>query len=82
MMSEELIEGRLRGLKEHIDGTLEHIDLTSLYPLMEELVRYMLKTGGKRLRPLICLLSAELVGGEHEKRAFAVNMVSLTLLLC
>ena len=66
-MSEALIEERLRNLREYIDETLEHLDLTSLHPLMEAPVRYMLKTGGKRLRPLICLLSAELVGGEREK---------------
>ncbi len=66
-MSEALIEERLRNLREYIDETLEHLDLTSLHPLMEAPVRYMLKTGGKRLRPLICLLSAELVGGEGEK---------------
>ena len=66
-MSKALIERRLRELKEYIDETLERIDLTSLHPLMEAPVRYMLRTGGKRLRPLICLLSAELVGGEREK---------------
>ena len=66
-MSEALIEERLRNLREYIDETLEHLDLTSLHPLMEAPVRYMLKTGGKRLRPLICLLSAELVGGECGK---------------
>ncbi|KYH36391.1 MAG: bifunctional short chain isoprenyl diphosphate synthase [Candidatus Bathyarchaeota archaeon B23] len=66
-MFKALIEERLRGLKEYVDEAIEHIDLSSLHPLMEAPIRYMLKTGGKRLRPLICLLSAELVGGDRRR---------------
>ena len=33
--------------------------------LLAEAMRYSIKAGGKRLRPLLCLASAEAVGGNH-----------------
>jgi geranylgeranyl diphosphate synthase type I len=66
-MSKAWIDDRLKELKGYVDEALERIDLSSLHPLMEAPVRYMLKTGGKRLRPLLCILSAELVGGERQR---------------
>lgn len=66
-MSKALIEERLKGLRGYVDEALGRIDLSSLHPLMKAPIEYMLRTGGKRLRPLICILSAELVGGRRER---------------
>jgi len=52
-----------RKLSEVIDQKLEGCNNEILYDALS----YIKETGGKRLRPIICLLSAEAVGGSREK---------------
>lgn len=45
---------------------------------VDDAVRYVMEGGGKRVRPMLCLLSAEAVGGAPERAldaAFAVELV-------
>jgi geranylgeranyl diphosphate synthase type II len=67
----------LRGLLE-----VELADLTLAAELgdLGEVMRYTLDTGGKRIRPVLCLATAEAVGGEREGQralpaAIAVELV-------
>ncbi|MFC1804185.1 polyprenyl synthetase family protein [Thermoproteota archaeon] len=41
------------------------MDLTYIHPLLTTTTRYAISTGGKRLRPLITILCAELLGGDY-----------------
>jgi geranylgeranyl diphosphate synthase type I len=66
MMTHTLQE--LKNLSEKIDSALQAICLqnkepTDLYTLINEFLNY----GGKRLRPILCLLSAEACGGNQNK---------------
>jgi geranylgeranyl diphosphate synthase type II len=52
----------------------------SIYERPEELaeaMRHALMTGGKRLRPVICLLAAEAVGGNMENARYAAAAIEL-----
>ena len=54
--------------KQLVDGSLEKIFpvASGLQKRVIEAARYSLFAGGKRLRPILCLASAEVVGGEIE----------------
>lgn len=57
-------------LKEELDfinKAIESLPLREVHKVLEVPARYMLLMGGKRLRPLLCVLSAELVGGDYRK---------------
>jgi geranylgeranyl diphosphate synthase type II len=45
--------------------------------LLSSAMRYAVGTGGKRVRPMICLASAEAVGGKAEDAAFAAAAIEL-----
>ena len=49
-----------------IDQVFQEIDLASIHPILASTTLYALNTGGKRLRPLILALCAELVGGRYQ----------------
>ena len=44
---------------------------------LREACRYPLRTGGKRIRPLLCLAAAEAVGGESEQALAAATAIEL-----
>lgn len=57
-------------LKEEIDyisKAIESLTLDEIHEILKVPTRYMLFLGGKRLRPLLCVLSAEVVGGDYRK---------------
>lgn len=45
--------------------------------ILYDALNYIKDTGGKRLRPIICLLSAEAVGGSREKALFTAIAIEL-----
>lgn len=59
-----MIPEGLKERREFIDKSIEELSL-HFEPVLEAPVRHILKTGGKRLRPLICILSCELLGGDY-----------------
>ena len=40
--------------------------MSEVHPILAEPSRYSITGGGKRLRPMICMLSAEVVGGNYQ----------------
>ncbi|MBF67875.1 MAG: octaprenyl diphosphate synthase [Gammaproteobacteria bacterium] len=58
--------------------------LTSRVPLVEEIAEYLIQAGGKRLRPLLALLSAKACGynkGQHIKLAAVIEFLHTAMLL-
>jgi len=55
-----------------IKEVIETIDVEHVHPILKIPVKYSISTGGKRLRPLICTLCAEALGGDYRitKHAF------------
>lgn len=53
-------------IKQHADFLKKHLEQYSFQGKPDELyspIRYMLSLGGKRIRPILCLMSCELFGG-------------------
>ena len=50
---------------EFINETLKQLDLSYIHPLLASTTKYAISTGGKRLRPLIAILCAEMLGGDY-----------------
>lgn len=63
--------GELREKREFINKVIEGLDF-DIHSLLEVPAKYAVLAGGKRLRPLICMLCAEAVGGDYRetKEAF------------
>jgi len=63
--------GELSEKREFINKVIEGLDF-DIHSLLEVPAKYALLAGGKRLRPLICTLCAEAVGGDYRetKEAF------------
>jgi len=55
-----------------IESSLSEIKLSKILPLLNVPMKYSLSSGGKRLRPIICTLSTELVKGDihNTKKVF------------
>ena len=49
------------------------------YDFITDGLNYQFSTGGKRLRPALCLLSCELFGGESTRALPSVSYTHLTL---
>jgi geranylgeranyl pyrophosphate synthase len=49
-----------------IEDTLMELDLSKIHPVLRDTAGHAISSGGKRLRPLICILSAEMVGGDYK----------------
>jgi octaprenyl-diphosphate synthase len=64
----EMLRERLGFVNEVVEG----LKLSNVHPLLEVPTKYAILSGGKRLRPLICILCAEVVGGDYSetKEAF------------
>ncbi len=50
-----------------IEETLKELDLSHIHPVLRTTTGYAISSGGKRLRPLICTLCAEMVGGDYRE---------------
>jgi octaprenyl-diphosphate synthase len=48
-----------------VNEVVEDLELSNVHPLLEVPTKYAILSGGKRLRPLICMLCAEVVGGDY-----------------
>lgn len=57
---------KLREKLDYINKVIEGLDF-DIHSLLEIPTKYTLLSGGKRLRPLICMLCAEVVGGDYRK---------------
>ncbi len=57
----EMLRERLGFVNEVVEG----LKLSNVHPLLEVPAKYAILSGGKRLRPLICMLCAEVVGGDY-----------------
>ncbi len=55
----------LREMQGFVNSTIEDLDLSNIHPLLEVPTKYAILGGGKRLRPIICMLCAEVVGGDY-----------------
>ena len=62
------LEDYLKSKKDTVDAALERYlpGVSSVPPILFESVRYSVFAGGKRIRPILCLASAEAVGGKAE----------------
>ena len=55
-------------LSAYIEGALKNLDLESLRPQeLYQPIRYGLEAGGKRIRPLLCLLCCQAAGGSLQE---------------
>lgn len=52
---------------EFINETLRELDLSYIHPILASTTKYAISTGGKRLRPLIAILCAEMLGGDYKE---------------
>lgn len=57
----EMLRERLGFVNEVVEG----LELSNVHPLLAVPTKYAILSGGKRLRPLICMLCAEVVGGDY-----------------
>jgi geranylgeranyl diphosphate synthase type II len=53
-------------LRESVEAYLDRLELSPELGGLEEAVRYALEGGGKRIRPVLCLATAEAAGGDPE----------------
>lgn len=68
---------------EQVDALIRD-SLSSRIPLVEEISRYLIEAGGKRLRPLLVLLSARACGyqgADHIKLAAVIEFLHTAMLL-
>ncbi|MFQ5649445.1 MAG: polyprenyl synthetase family protein [bacterium] len=75
---EETFKDVLRGWRQKINERLANIVETQKPALLYEPIRYVLQGGGKRIRPVMVLLSCQAVGGKPEwalDAAVAVELV-------
>jgi len=66
------LEEMIRDKIDFINKSLEEIDISNVHPILRIPSKYIISSGGKRLRPIICTLCAELMGGDYKdtKNAF------------
>ncbi|PSQ82839.1 MAG: polyprenyl synthetase family protein, partial [Bacteroidetes bacterium QS_1_65_9] len=58
----EQAQARVDQLRERVNAALSELELREQPALLYEPVRYVLRGGGKRLRPVLLLLTAEAFG--------------------
>jgi geranylgeranyl pyrophosphate synthase len=51
---------------EFVNRVLEDVDLSNIHSILRCSTKYTILSGGQRLRPLICMLCAEVVGGKDQ----------------
>jgi geranylgeranyl diphosphate synthase, type II len=65
------------GLRALVEGWLAELELSPELGGLEEPVRYALEGGGKRIRPVLCLATAEAAGGDPESALPAAAAIEL-----
>ena len=55
----------LRDKLAFVNKSILDLDLSDVHPILVDPARYSITGGGKRLRPMICMLCAEVVGGDY-----------------
>ncbi len=60
-----------------INKSLEEIDISNVHSILRIPSEYIISSGGKRLRPLICTLCAELLGGNYKETKYAFLALEL-----
>jgi|TARA_B100001971_G_C18258498_1_gene584419 geranylgeranyl pyrophosphate synthase len=55
----------LRHKVEFVNQSILDLDLSNIHPILADPSRYSITGGGKRLRPILCMLCAEAVGGDY-----------------
>lgn len=77
----EMKEGMLREEMQHfnrkLSGVIEEKMQECSNKILYDALNYIRDTGGKRLRPIICLLSAEAVGGSRDKALYTAVAIEL-----
>ncbi|RZN37116.1 MAG: polyprenyl synthetase family protein [Methanophagales archaeon ANME-1-THS] len=66
-MKERLFHEEVLYFNQKLGEVIEQKLLECNHEILRDALTYIQETGGKRLRPIICLLSAEAVGGSREK---------------
>jgi geranylgeranyl diphosphate synthase type II len=64
-------------LREAVDAYLARLELARELGALEEALRYALESGGKRVRPVLCLAVAEAAGGSVERALPAAGALEL-----
>jgi geranylgeranyl pyrophosphate synthase len=62
----------LREKLEFVNQSILDLDLSDVHPILADPSKYSITGGGKRLRPMICMLCAEVIGGDYRdtRKAF------------
>jgi len=61
-----------------VEKSMESLDLSEVHQLLKLPTQYAILDGGKRLRPIICMLSAEALHGDYretEKAFLALELI-------
>ena len=64
-------------LRDAVDAHLRSLTFTSELGQLEEALRYSLESGGKRIRPVLCLAVVEAAGGDVERGLPAASALEL-----
>jgi geranylgeranyl diphosphate synthase type II len=64
-------------LRAAVEAHLAGLELSSELGRLDEVLRYALEGGGKRLRPVLCLATAEAAGGDSDEALDAAAAVEL-----
>src|SRR5687767_11778772 len=64
-------------LRDAVEAYLAGLPLSDELGALQEALRYALESGGKRIRPVLCLAVAEAAGGSLEKALPAAGAVEL-----
>jgi geranylgeranyl pyrophosphate synthase len=60
-----------------IDAAIMEVDTQGVHSILSLPTKYAISSGGKHLRPIICTLSAEVVGGDYRKTSDAFLALEL-----
>lgn len=69
----ELFAGKI----DFIEAAIEKVDTQGVHSILSLPTKYAISSGGKHLRPIICTLSAEVVGGDYRKTSDAFLALEL-----
>jgi geranylgeranyl diphosphate synthase type I len=76
-MKEWMLQAEVQYFNRKLSGAIEQKMLGCPNKILYDALSYIRDTGGKRLRPIICLLSAEAVGGSRDKAIFTAIAIEL-----
>jgi len=78
-MSDAPLSAYIETCRQEVEAALQHVLTSPDWPgVLATAMRYSLLAGGKRLRPVLCLASAEAVGGDRRRAlpaACAIEMI-------